>query len=440
MAGFSEEELLLLNNYIYFNCSTGYPSFEAALDAYSTGREKGEREFTPESFEWEACAGLSTEDAADIFRRLDKATGKGGSMEGLSIERVLDAGDIRAICVKKPSGEAAVIFRGTGGTYDAWLDNVRGEFIVDTKIQKMAADFIDYDCGGFKDLTVSGHSKGGNLAQYVAVVCGDRISDCVSFDGQGFNKDFIKAHEEEIEKARGKIHSVCAHNDYVNILLNSIAGETVYIKNKDSGAIAAHCAYSLIKYGDFDGTGRARRYDRNIQSPFIKAMKTVIDGIIGGIDLLPAEGNVVISELLGSIVATTFCCERDYNDVDEEGEIKKAALGLYEYVQKGLLIYDGEDSDVELCTASLYVDTDRISIVSESLWDMKKCMESSLERVGVIREELNSNIVADMVLAISIDRARERLERNMVGLHKICEDIKDILSLYSRAEQTAISC
>nr|MCR4657076.1 DUF2974 domain-containing protein [Lachnospiraceae bacterium] len=260
MAGFSEEELILLNNYIYFNCASEHKTFESALDAFSSGGESGKREFKDESFKYEACAGLSEEDAKDVFERMDRAMSKGGSLEGLTIERTLDEGGIRAMCVKKPSGEACVIFRGTGGTYEAWLDNVRGEFIVDTQIQKAAMDFVKYDCGEFSDLTVSGHSKGGNLAQFVTVTCASQISQCISFDGQGFNSEFLKTHEKEIEEAKGKIRSVSADNDYVNILLHSIAGETVYIRNKNHSPEGAHCSYSLLKYGQFDENGMARRY------------------------------------------------------------------------------------------------------------------------------------------------------------------------------------
>ncbi|MBQ8970459.1 MAG: hypothetical protein IJ073_04015, partial [Lachnospiraceae bacterium] len=57
MAGFSEEELLLLNNYIYFDCSSKYKDFSEVLDAYSV-TDDGKRSFQAESFEREACAGM----------------------------------------------------------------------------------------------------------------------------------------------------------------------------------------------------------------------------------------------------------------------------------------------------------------------------------------------------------------------------------------------
>ncbi|MCR4655192.1 MAG: hypothetical protein K5770_03060 [Lachnospiraceae bacterium] len=67
----------------------------------------------------------------------------------------------------------------------------------------------------------------------------------------------------------------------------------------------------------------AKRHKLNIQTPFIMAMKTVVDGIVGAIDLLPEHGNEKVSELLESIVATAFCCERETNKVDEWQEINR---------------------------------------------------------------------------------------------------------------------
>ena len=46
------------------------------------------------------------------------------------------------------------------------------------------------------NITVTGHFKGGNKAQYVTIVT-DRIGRCVSFDGQGFSKEFLEFIPQE---------------------------------------------------------------------------------------------------------------------------------------------------------------------------------------------------------------------------------------------------
>ena len=51
---------------------------------------------------------------------------------------------------------------------------------------------MKYECANYTDITVTGHSKGGNMSQYATVMCSGQVSKCISFDGQGFNKDFIE--------------------------------------------------------------------------------------------------------------------------------------------------------------------------------------------------------------------------------------------------------
>ncbi|MBP3415504.1 MAG: DUF2974 domain-containing protein, partial [Clostridia bacterium] len=75
---------------------------------------------------------------------------------------------------------------------------------------------------------VSGHSKGGNEAQYVTIVT-DRIKRCVSYDGQGFSKKFLEKFAELIKKRAHKIISISNSWDYVNCLLHPIAVERIYL-------------------------------------------------------------------------------------------------------------------------------------------------------------------------------------------------------------------
>ena len=42
----------------------------------------------------------------------------------------------------------------------------------------------------YTELTVTGHSKGANKAMYTTIMC-NNVTRCVSFDGQGFSKEFL---------------------------------------------------------------------------------------------------------------------------------------------------------------------------------------------------------------------------------------------------------
>lgn len=122
---------------------------------------------------------------------------------------------VAATCYEDSSGHAYVTFRGTNGP-DEWKDNFEGLNTSDTKSQKEALDYIEslkYD-----SITVAGHSKGGNKAQYVAVLS-DKVDKCVSMDGQGFSDKFIRKYSAEIETNGKKVHNYSTSNDYVHILL-----------------------------------------------------------------------------------------------------------------------------------------------------------------------------------------------------------------------------
>ncbi len=143
-----------------------------------------------------------------------------------------DYGGIRAACFVEPSGDVTVAFRGTGGSSEQWNNNTHGYGDMSQKSQEAAAEYIrslPYD-----HMDVTGHSNGGNQAMYVTIVCGDKIDRCVSYEGQGFSKEFVQGYDRQIARNKDKIKNINGSKDFVDILLIDIAGETVYVKS-DSG-------------------------------------------------------------------------------------------------------------------------------------------------------------------------------------------------------------
>lgn len=127
---------------------------------------------------------------------------------------------------------AIVTFRGTYGG-DEWKDNVEGLNVSDTEKQKEALDFIE--SLEYNDVTVVGHSKGGNKAMYVAITS-DKVTRCVSMDGQGFSQEFIDKYWAEIQEKKGIIKNYSLQSDFVHILLFPIPGsEQIYCKGYDHG-------------------------------------------------------------------------------------------------------------------------------------------------------------------------------------------------------------
>ena len=132
-----------------------------------------------------------------------------------------------ALTFTDSDGNVTVAYRGT---HDGeWLDNSFAYAGSDSPQQVEALRYFNevvegFDGDYFKDhtLSITGHSKGGNKAQYVTLVSeyGDKIDWCYSFDGQGFSPEAVDAmkmrpnYGAQLEK----MYSICGENDYVNVL------------------------------------------------------------------------------------------------------------------------------------------------------------------------------------------------------------------------------
>ena len=75
-------------------------------------------------------------------------------------------------------------------------------------------------------ITVSGHSKGGNKAQFITIHS-PLVDRCFSFNGQGFSPEAINSLKKEygfqFDKQKKKIISISSENDYVNVLGTNIS-------------------------------------------------------------------------------------------------------------------------------------------------------------------------------------------------------------------------
>lgn len=217
---------------------------------------------------------------------------------------------MRSAVFNDDEGNTIVVFRGTT-TVKEWDDNGQGAYEYDTDQQVYAFNFVN----SLKSnkIIVTGHSKGGNKAQYAAVRC-PKVIKCVSVNGQGFSNEFINKYRNLIEKNKSKIIAVNSKYDYVNCLFNSIAGETHYIKTSfQFNPLFYHKGTIML---DYDGNLREET-NRSIFSKIINDFSTslvsdlpddlkslTIDGLISGIEAVMCKENChdKIIKIIGSIL------------------------------------------------------------------------------------------------------------------------------------------
>lgn len=169
-----------------------------------------------------------------------------------------DAGTKACTFKTKDGSSIYLVYRGTSD--GEWPDNGKGMTETSTLQQERALDYFETVIGREhisekQKLVVTGHSKGGNKAQYVTMSTDhDKLVDaCYNIDGQGFSENAIDNwksiySKEEYRERTGKITGIYGENDYVHVLGCSIvpASQIHYVRTPVE--VENFAGYHDIKY------------------------------------------------------------------------------------------------------------------------------------------------------------------------------------------------
>ena len=305
----TEKELLLLDCFMYSDIAPKCEdmSVEAILKQYTNDNGK----VTPEALKKanvKLSGSITKEEMADVMNQMLN----NDSIKTLRLTHVTDEyeGSIRAGCFVDESGKATAAFRGTGGSYQQWMNNFEGYGELAQQSQLDAAAFIN--SLPYKDIDVTGHSNGGDQAMYVSIICADKVSRCVSYEGQGLSKEFVSEYADEIAENKHKIKNICGSKDFVSPLLVDISSETHYV-NSDSelaGGYLNHGAYGILTANQQsldDNGGNFPEESFVDQAWYCTAIHWITVGLSGLSDV-PGVGPTLelVADVVGVIVAMSI--------------------------------------------------------------------------------------------------------------------------------------
>ncbi len=429
---YSERELLLLSNFVYIPASMSYGTIKEITDRYKD--ENGV--FTLESTAAAAAGGgMSPEDVKTVLEQMDAQIERDPAFGELSVARTLDEHDVRALCYTNERDEFPVIaFRGTGGTQEAWRDNFEGAFIEDTRLQKVADDFVKNECAIYRNIVVTGHSKGGNLAQYVTVKENGRVGECVSFDGQGFGDDFIRENPDGIRIASPRIKSVSAYNDFVNILLYSIAGTCVYVAN-DSSAAAAHSPVTLLTANTFDVDGNIKSIRK--QGALASQLDGFSDKICKALGRLGDNDKKAFGMMAGSAVSLALTTPKEEF---EEG----CAYPLIGMLGTNLMLKMASEAeelkeDINRVSGSVYLDAAKTRTALDAIREQSAVVGVLAAKVDGVRQTLAYTISAKKCAEYALERVCENLERIRKDMERFADISGDLVGMYEKTEKETVA-
>ena len=128
-----------------------------------------------------------------------------------------------ALCAALPDGTVYAAFRGTDDTIVGWKEDFNMGFLPIVPSQREAADHLRAAAAAFpsQKLRAGGHSKGGNLAVYAAVWCGESVQDQLlavyNNDGPGFHTSLLDRPEHQ--RIANRIQTILPESSVVGMLL-----------------------------------------------------------------------------------------------------------------------------------------------------------------------------------------------------------------------------
>ncbi|MDE5967443.1 MAG: DUF2974 domain-containing protein [Lachnospiraceae bacterium] len=186
--GLSNYQLVLLDNIIYLDSIVGEDNREKTLRyvvynlLYENGdpsNGKGSGAIKHDCINQDNGKGLCMMSDTEWVQVLEaiEADETLCSLKIHNVANYTETGFRAATFISDATEENVIIFRGTS-TVPEWFDNGTGGYMKQTVNQKQAVDYVDsLDIVNNYAYIASGHSKGGNLAQYETLMSTDASID-----------------------------------------------------------------------------------------------------------------------------------------------------------------------------------------------------------------------------------------------------------------------
>ena len=345
-----------------------------------------------------------------------------------------------AICFEKPGGDdgsAIVAFRGTAG-YQDWKDNVVALDKADTPRQQ---DMLRYVDGlEYTDITLVGHSKGGNYVYYVGALS-DKVSYGLALDAPGVSGEFVKAHWRDLLKNNTEIKNISVDADYVNPLMYALPGaEQIYVKGAGvKGMFQNHSPNSLfsisngeVKIEYADGPSGLYNYIHGLSVYIMK--------------VAPPDDRKIIAEFLGEAAGMGLGGEEDHSDwlslaSNPVGFITTAAY-LIKYTEKYMEQCTKEKTNIDTDTRMINSLITRIKVAIYTgpigslynMWLEKKINEipdTDLDELPMGVEKLTTVINTARTIHITpecFDTSYESMMRQVQNLESLYSQMSSVYS------------
>lgn len=225
-----------------------------------------------------------------------------------------------ALTILLPDETAYIAFRGTDDTLVGWKEDFNLSFLPVVPAQTQAVEYLRAAATALRSypLRVGGHSKGGNLAVYSAVFCGEAVQNQLmrvyNNDGPGFRTSLLPLPEHK--RVAEKLVTILPESSVVGMLL---AHEERY-------AVVRSTQTGLMQHDGFSWQVRGERFEH---LPELTAGGKLIDETLHAFLLsLSAQQCAAFTDALFDLLT---CTDADTLTDLKDGGLKTAAAMIRQY-------------------------------------------------------------------------------------------------------------
>ncbi len=331
-------------------------------------------------------------------------------------------------CIIETSpGESVIAFRGSedlkdpGNLQHDWYEaDLKLLNSIQTKQQAEVEVFLKENKRYLKScdsISLTGHSLGGNLADYGTLVShkygfDDKIDQCISFDGPGFSNEFIEAHYNEINHMRKSMK----HYKWslVGNLLFPLPGvEQKICKLKDEVKPWQVLTRHDTKYLEFDADGNVISGKKDYLSMNMDWISKIIDYHYGDISL--SSTLILVYSVFNGLKEDFYTFLKTIADGAKTTykNFKKALERIFgndkDYLKVNLdrLCYDARDIRNRFETAKRYVNQMFSSVDQLNIMWKGEAHDSYIRKLSKERVAVNKQLLNAEKYVIKIERDRD---------------------------------
>ena len=161
-------------------------------------------------------------------------------------------------------GRKIISFKGTDESIIGWVENFRLAYEYPTYTQKLALEYFLENVDEFDEMVyLVGHSKGGNLATYVAMEVEEKLFDKIkkvySFDGPGFRLEQFES--DQFTRVSRKLVNIVPTGSYIGTIMYNKKPEVV---KTNTIAINEHYPTNWTLFGEFFNKGELSKISKEI--------------------------------------------------------------------------------------------------------------------------------------------------------------------------------